>query len=54
MLELNLKVMIVLEMKSKNVIQFAPLALLSEMISKLLNLLRLIDRLIFSDCNQHH
>ena len=48
---MNLKVMIVLGMMSKKVIQNAPLALLSEMLSKLS---RLIDHLNISDCNQHH
>ena len=53
-LKLNLKVMIVLEMMSKKMIQNAPLALLFEMVSKLLNLLRLIEHFHFSELDQHH
>ena len=50
----TVKGMILFEMKSKKVIQFAPLLLLFEMKSKLLNLLRLIEYLNFFDGNQHH
>ena len=51
---MTVKVMILFEMKSKKVIQFAPLLLLFDMKSKLLNLLRLIEYLNFFDRNQHH
>ena len=51
---MTVKVMILFEMKSKKVIQFAPLLPLFEMKSKLLNLLRLIEYLNFFDQNQHH
>ena len=51
---MTVKGMIVLVMMSKKVIQNAPLALLLEMVTKLLNLLRLIEHLHFSESNQHH
>ena len=51
---MTVKGLILFEMKSKKVIQFAPLLLLFDMKSQMLNLLRLIECLNFFDQNQHH